>query len=96
VSWRVLVRPRAENDLQRAWEWYEREQPGLGDDFLAEMRQLIRSLEQFPERSVVYYRGFRRLLGERFPHKVFYRIESDLVIIFRVLHAKQDHRSRLK
>ena len=28
-------------------------------------------------------------------YKIFYRIEPDRVIVFRVLHAKQDHRNRL-
>jgi plasmid stabilization system protein ParE len=96
VNARIIVRPRAEGDLQRAWQHYEREQPGLGDEFLRELRQLIQSLERYPERAPLYYRGFRRLLAARFPHKVFYRIVADRVIVFRVLHAKQDHSGRLR
>ena len=96
MSWPVTIRPRAEGDLQRAWQWYERERRGLGEKFLAEMRQLIGSLEHQPERSPLYYRGFRRLIARRFPYKVFYRIESDRVIVFRVLHASRDHPSILR
>ncbi len=92
---RVIIRPRAEADLQQAWQFYEREQPSLGDEFLHELRELIRSLEHHPERATYYYRGFRRLLAERFLYKIFYRIVADRVIVFRVLHAKQDHSRRL-
>lgn len=88
---RVTIRPRAETDLQQAWQWYEREQPGLGHKFLLEIRQLIQSLEHYPERATVYYRGFHRLLAPRFPYKVFYRVKVDHVIVFRVLHARQHH-----
>jgi plasmid stabilization system protein ParE len=28
----------------------------------------------------------------RFPYKVFYLIEGNRIIVFRVLHHKQDHR----
>ena len=95
MTWRVIVRPHAESDLQRAWQYYESEQAGLGDEFLSELRPLVQSLEHHPERVPYYYRGFRRLLAARFPYKVFYRIMAERVIVFRVLHAKQDHRHQL-
>ena len=56
MSGRVSIRPRAEADLQQAWQWYEREQAGLGDKFLAEMRELIQSLHEYAERTPEYYR----------------------------------------
>ena len=48
-------------------------------------------LEEQPDRRPPYYRGFRRVVTRRFPYKLFYRLESDRVIVFRVLHAKRDH-----
>lgn len=96
MSRQIFVRLRAEGDLQRAWDWYEHEQPGLGDKFLAETRELIRSLDQHPARTVDYYRGFHRLLAPRFPYKVFYRLKGDRVIVFRVLHSKQHHPRHLR
>jgi plasmid stabilization system protein ParE len=96
VKWRVSIRPRAEMDLQQAWQWYEREQSGLGDKFLAEMRELIQSLHEYAERTPEYYRGFHRLLAPRFPHKIFYRIQGDRVIVFLVLHTTQHHPNKLR
>jgi len=95
VTWRVIVRPRAEADLRGAWQRYEREQAGWGDEFLRELPAFVRSLQRHPERAPYYYRGLRRLLAARFPHKIFYPIVADRVIVFRVLHAKQDHRHQL-
>jgi plasmid stabilization system protein ParE len=95
VTWRVVIRPRAEADIQRAWQHYEDEQAGLGDELLHELHLLVQSLEHHPERAPYYYRGFRRLLASRFPYKVFYRIVGDRVFVFRVLHARQDHRQQL-
>ena len=48
-----------------------------------------------PERFPIYYNGFRRALMDRFPYKVFFRIDGDDVIVFRILHASRDHTSKL-
>lgn len=35
--------------------------------------------------------GFHRLLSKRFPHAIYYRIESDdTVVIYRVLDCRRD------
>lgn len=88
----VSLRPRAEADLREAYQWYEAQRPGLGGDFLDEIQRCIAVLEDEPERRPFYYRGFRRWLTRRFPYKIFYRVEVSQVIVFRVLHAKRDHR----
>jgi plasmid stabilization system protein ParE len=48
-----------------------------------------------PERRPFYYRDFRRLLTRRFPYKLFYRVEGERVIVFRILHAKRKHQREL-
>lgn len=95
MSWRVILRPRAEADLSEAARWYESQRQQLGSQFLDEINRVLRLLEGAPERQPVYYRGFRRMRTHRFPYKLFYRIEGDNVIVFRVLHAKRDHRLHL-
>jgi plasmid stabilization system protein ParE len=91
VKWRLVIRSRAETDLREAQNWYENQRTGLGAEFLAEIDATIRVLIRDPQRHPVYYRGFRRVLTRRFPYKLFYRLEDDRVIIFRVLHVRRDH-----
>ena len=91
MKYRVIIRPRAEADLQDAKRHYEARRVGLGDELIVIVRQAIRYLEHYPERRPIYYREFRRFLLSRFPYRIFYRIEGDRVIVFRVLHVKQDH-----
>jgi toxin ParE1/3/4 len=95
VNWRVIIRPSAEVDLQEAWSWYESKRIGLGDEFIAEFHVSVRQLETNPERRPLYYRDFRRLITRRFPYKLFYRIEGNRVIVFRVLHTKREHQRQL-
>jgi len=96
VSWTVIIRPRAEADLQEAKEWFEERRKGLGTSRVVAIRVAVAALRENPNRFPDYYRGFRRVLVRRFPYKVFYRIEGDRVIVFRVLHAKQDHTRHLE
>ncbi len=92
MKWNVTLRPRAETDLHEAVRWYEARRAGLGEEFLAEVTRAINRLEQQPDRRPCYYRDFRRLITRRFPYKLFYRLEKDRVIVFRILHASRDHR----
>jgi len=95
VSWRVIVRPKAETDLSEAALWYDSQRPRLGGQFLDEMGRSLAFLATSPERRPVYYRGFRRMLTRRFPYKIFYMIDGSDIIIVRVIHAKRDHRLHL-
>lgn len=95
VKWRVTIRPRAERDLRQARQWYEDQSVGLGDKFLAATRKAVADLRITAERRPEYYRGFRRVLLRRFPYKIFYGIDGDRVIIFRILHSRREHRRLL-
>lgn len=91
MKWRLVVRPRAESDLREAQNWYENQRAGLGAEFLVEIDATIRVLIRDPQRHPVYYRGFRRALARRFPYKLFYRVQDDQIIVFRILHVRRDH-----
>jgi plasmid stabilization system protein ParE len=91
VSWHVTIRSEADADLRSARDWYEQRRDGLGNEYLLAIADAMMTLEESPERHSIYYRDFRRLLVERFPYKIFYRIEGADVIVHRVLHASRSH-----
>lgn len=96
MNWRVSIRAAAVADLREAQAWYEGRRPGLGGEFLLSVADALTRLEQSPERFPLYYRGFRRVLTKRFPYKLFYRIEGEAVIVFRILHAARHHPRQLQ
>lgn len=91
MSWNVNVRRRAEADIRAARDWYEEQRAGLGNEFLACVADTLTSLEERPDRYPDYYQGFRRAFVPRFPYKVFFQLEGNLTIVFRVLHAARDY-----
>ena len=42
-------RPAASADVQAAYEWYEAQRPGLGNEFIAAVEAAVVSLLAFPE-----------------------------------------------
>jgi plasmid stabilization system protein ParE len=89
VSWQLEIREEALGDIEEAAEWYERQQAGLGADFVRTIRQAIRSL---PENALRYRlrdrrRNVRWFLPPRFPYRVFYRVQGRLIAVFAVIHA---------
>lgn len=85
-------RPAASADVQAAYEWYEAQRPGLGDEFIATVDAAVASIRAFPDAYPVVHRGARRVLLERFPYCLYYRVESKVVVIVACMHAARDPR----
>jgi plasmid stabilization system protein ParE len=92
MSLPLIVTPEAEEDLAEAKAWYERQRPGLGDEFLECVEEVLDRIPQFPEAGRPMLRGVRRLLVRRFPYAVFYRVEDDQVAVLAVYHTRRDPR----
>ncbi len=95
MKYQVVFGPLVDGDIRKARNWYERQERGLGDRFFDEFREVAQSLQQNAGRHSFYYRRFRRISLDIFPYKVFFVIEDNQVLVFRVLHSKRDHRRHL-
>jgi len=90
---RVLVRPAAAADIEDAYQWYEAQRPGLGEEFLAALRLARDRVLEHPEAFPVLHRETRRaLIPQRFPYGLFYRIYGDTIVVVACMHAKRDPR----
>ena len=45
----LIIRPEAEEELSESYDWYERQRPGLGDDFLLRVEAALDSIRYDPE-----------------------------------------------
>ena len=46
--WKIVIEDLAKSDLQAAYEWYEKEKAGLGDEFLDEFEITLSLVERNP------------------------------------------------
>ena len=88
----LIFRPAAAADVQDAYNWYEEQRPGLGEEFLSSLKLLTQEVAENPLRYPVVYRGTRRALLRRFPYGLFYRIMGDLVVIIACMHGSRNPR----
>jgi len=86
---KVQLLDEAEQDLMDGHRFYEAQQAGLGDYFLDSLFSDIDSLQLF---AGIHRRhlGFYRLLSNRFPFAIYYRIEGETVYVHAVLDCRRD------
>ena len=48
-SYRLIINPFAELDLQIAYEWYDLQKEGLGEEFILEVDRTIKRIVQNPK-----------------------------------------------
>lgn len=85
------ILPAGYRDLAEARDFYESQSKGLGSYFLEAIFTEVESLSLYAgiHRKVF---GFHRLLAARFPYAIYYKIESDEAIVYRVLDCRRDPR----
>jgi plasmid stabilization system protein ParE len=85
---KVRILRSAMDDLENGWTFYERQSPGLGDYFFDSLASDIDSLSLFGGIHRIVH-GFHRALSKRFPYAIYYRVEENTALIFRVLDCRR-------
>ena len=85
----IKILESAVDDLGRGRKFYERHGEGVGQYFLDSLFSDIDSLLLYAgihQKAFVFY----RLLSKRFPYAIYYLIEDEVVIVYRVLDLRQN------
>lgn len=85
----LRILPSAVQDLHRGREFYARQSDSLGDYFLDSLFSDIDSLELYAGVHAKFF-GYYRLLAKRFPFAIYYKIDGDVCIVWRVLDCRQN------
>jgi len=86
----VVLRPEAEEDIQRAYDYLEQVRPGSGRKFSAKLRESFQRIETNSEAFGVVWEGVRAVRVKKFHHVVYYVISGDMVEVLAVLHGSRD------
>ena len=86
----LRVRLEAMSDIRSAMAWYNEREAGLGAAFLEQTDAVFGRIVEQPAHFPVVYREFRRALMRRFPYAVYFIAREEAVIVFAVLHQRQD------
>jgi plasmid stabilization system protein ParE len=89
VTKRLVVRPLAAQDIDEAAGWYERQAPGLGEEFLAAVDRRLAEIQTAPDRFPRISPRLRRALLRRFPYAIFFTIVGDMISVVACMHGRR-------
>ncbi len=87
----VEVLEEALEDLVRGYYFYEDQRKDLGRYFIASLFSDIDSLKFHGGVHISLY-GYHRMVANRFPFSIYYRVQDGAVFVWRVLDSRRDPR----
>jgi len=90
VSLPIIIRPAAEAEIQATHQMLEQVQIGLGDRFVARVREVLKRIESMPEMYGKLWQEVRAARLRKFRHVIYYVVFVDRVEVLAVLHGSQD------
>ena len=83
---KVVFLAAAQNELDDAVAWYNRQAEGLGRELLDELDRAVRRALAFPQSYPEIEPGVRRCRLGRFPYAVMYGLDGDTLVVIAVTH----------
>lgn len=89
MTYKLIFRTEAEQDLEDIQDYYNKINPAITDNFFIEFFDTMDFVENEPQLFQIRYKEIRIAPMYRFPYGIHYR-ETDLeIIVYRVLHTKR-------
>lgn len=84
MSFKLIVKPEAEREIQDIFDWYEGKVQGLGERFLDELEIKFSRILDHPEGFQFHFKDFRFAFLDRFPVSIHFKIEGNMIYIFGI------------
>jgi plasmid stabilization system protein ParE len=86
----VILLPEAVTDVANGYEWYETQNPGLGEEFLRRLDPAYQLIAANPLNYPVRFDSFRRILVGHFPYAVYFDHDENTVLVYYVFQCAQN------
>ncbi|MFO0851464.1 MAG: type II toxin-antitoxin system RelE/ParE family toxin [Gemmataceae bacterium] len=86
----LILDPDAELEFERAYDWYEARQTGLGDRFAVAVEAVFRRICASPRMHQMVYGTARRAVVPKWPFVVIYDEDGSDVYVYAVYHTSRD------
>ncbi|MDB5281173.1 MAG: hypothetical protein JWO06_248 [Bacteroidota bacterium] len=92
----LMINEEAYEDLQRAYDYYEDERTGLGEEFLEKIEDRLDYLKKYPLHFNKVEDDFRQTLIDKFPFVIVYEIQRREIIVYSFFHCSQNPDKKFK
>ncbi len=87
---KVAFHPRAETELDSAYQYYELQKRGLGKRFMRETYATVSRIKEHPEAWLLIENQVRRCQTQHFPYAVIYKNYEDVILIIAITHLRRE------
>lgn len=80
----------ARAEFDDAIRWYDERRIGLGAEFAKEIERVLVAASTHPRRFSAVHGDTRCVRVHRFPYSIFYRAETNRIVVFSIFHSRRD------
>ena len=83
---KLIISKFAKEEIENAKEYYNLQQPNLGDSFKKDIKNTLDNIARFPNLYPFIIDTIQRVVLHRFLYSIFYAVEKDTIVILSVAH----------
>ncbi len=87
---KVIYHPEATLDVEEAYGFFERREPGLGADFRDDIDDAVGRIRENPDGYAEAELGFRRCVSRSFRFWVIFGVDDETIFIQAVVDSRRD------
>ena len=92
----LIIKSRAILMTKDAYDWYEEQRSGLGEEFLEELDGIYNKLTSHPEYFGKVKKNFRQAALKQFPFVIVFEIIKSEVVVFAVFHTSRNPKFKFR
>ena len=86
----VTFHRAASAEFNEACTWYENKRRGLALEFITEIDHCVSQASENPFQFAVVREDIRRVVANRFPYNVYFRVEQRRIVVLAIFHGRRD------
>jgi plasmid stabilization system protein ParE len=90
MSLAISFQHAAKAEFIEAIAWYENKRQGLALEFMAEIERCVSLASGHPYQYAIVHKDIRRIVANRFPYSVYFRVEESRIVVLAIFHSRRD------
>lgn len=87
----LILTKNSQKDLDDAYQWYEEQNRGLGQEFIRCVDAKLSEISCAPlHHQIVFKENVHRALTNRFPYPIYFVNDEDTITFFAILHQRKN------
>jgi plasmid stabilization system protein ParE len=88
---KIIFAPLARLEFEDAAAWYEKQRPGLSDEFRSDVDTTLQQVLKSPERFRLVPPSTHKITLQRFQkYSIYYSIELDAINVVAIFHSSRN------